>query len=307
MISSFKRVSIVCMLWFVSSNCTSNGSKDIAQATNNNSKHSPSVTEMSTSLGTLQSPIDNGDKLFVIAHRGVSGLYPENTLRAFEEAIKVNAEMVELDVSISKDGIPVVVHDRTVDRTTDFEGDVQSFTLSELKDMEVGAWFAEEFRGEPFPTLREALELMKGKIAVNIEIKTEAVQDSWQNGIVDKTLQIVKELDMAGQVIYSSFDYRVMEHLEIIDSSIVKALLYEASQSGELSPSELVQKYRVDAFNCSYRQLSDAWIQDLQDHQIPYMVYTVNDEDLMKELIQKGVSGIFTDYPSRLIQIVENL
>ena len=254
-----------------------------------------------------QSLTDNGDELWVIAHRGVSGTYPENTLSAFQAAIDLGAEMVELDVSISKDGIPVVVHDKTVDRTTDFEGYVQSFTLEELKKMEVGAWFSEEFRGEEFPTLRESLELMKDEIAVNIEIKTEAVSDEIEDGIVDKALQIVKELDMSSSVVFSSFDYRVMEQLNALDSQMPKALLYEASQSADLLPSELVQKYQVDVFNCSYRQLSEEWIKDLQSHQIPYLVYTVNESELMEELIERGVSGIFTDFPEELMRIVEKL
>lgn len=254
-----------------------------------------------------QSPLDNGDGFWVIAHRGVSGSYPENTLSAFQAAIDIRAEMVELDISTSKDGIPVTVHDRTVDRTTDFEGDVQSFSLEELKRMEVGAWFSEEFRGEEFPTLKNSLELMKDKIAVNIEIKTEAVSDETEGGVVDKALQVVKDLDMTSSVIFSSFDYRVMEQLNVLDPKMAKALLYEASQSAELLPSELVQKYKVDIFNCSYKQLSEEWINDLQKHKIPYFVYTVNEPELMRELIEKGVSGIFTDFPQELIRIVENM
>lgn len=254
-----------------------------------------------------QSPLDNGDGFWVIAHRGVSGSYPENTLSAFQAAIDIRAEMVELDISTSKDGIPVTVHDRTVDRTTDFEGDVQSFSLEELKRMEVGAWFSEEFRGEEFPTLKNSLELMKDKIAVNIEIKTEAVSDETEGGVVDKALQVVKDLDMTSSVIFSSFDYRVMEQLNVLDPKMAKALLYEASQSAELLPSELVQKYKVDIFNCSYKQLSEEWINDLQKHKIPYFVYTVNEPELMRELIEKGVSGIFTDFPQELIRVVENM
>ena len=254
-----------------------------------------------------QSPLDNGDGFWVIAHRGVSGSYPENTLSAFQAAIDIRAEMVELDISTSKDGIPVTVHDRTVDRTTDFEGGVQSFSLEELKRMEVGAWFSEEFRGEEFPTLKNSLELMKDKIAVNIEIKTEAVSDETEGGVVDKALQVVKDLDMTSSVIFSSFDYRVMEQLNVLDPKMAKALLYEASQSAELLPSELVQKYKVDIFNCSYKQLSKEWINDLQKHKIPYFVYTVNEPELMRELIEKGVSGIFTDFPKELIRIVENM
>ena len=269
-----------------------------------NQKEANQVTHVAS---LPQSPLNNGDGFWVIAHRGVSGSYPENTLSAFQAAIDIRAEMVELDVSISQDGIPVVVHDRTVDRTTDFEGDVQSFSVEELKRMEVGAWFSEEFRGEEFPTLRESLELMKGQIAVNIEIKTEAVSDEIQGGVVDKALQIVKDLDMISSVIFSSFDYRVMEQLNVLDSKIAKALLYEASQSAELLPSELVQKYKIDIFNCSYKQLSEKWINDLQKHEIPYFVYTVNEPELMRELIEKDVSGIFTDFPQELIGIVENM
>ena len=254
-----------------------------------------------------QSPLDNGDGFWVIAHRGVSGSYPENTLSAFQAAIDIRAEMVELDISTSKDGIPVTVHDRTVDRTTDFEGDVQSFSLEELKRMEVGAWFSEQFRGEEFPTLKNSLELMKDKIAVNIEIKTEAVIDEIEGGVVDKALQVVKDLDMTSSVIFSSFDYRVMEQLNVLDPKMAKALLYEASQSDELLPSELVRKHKVDIFNCSYKQLSEEWINDLQKHKIPYFVYTVNEPELMRELIEKGVSGIFTDFPQELIRVVENM
>ena len=148
---------------------------------------------------------------------------------------------------------------------------------------------------------------MKDKIAVNIEIKTEAVSDETEGGVVDKALQVVKDLDMTSSVIFSSFDYRVMEQLNVLDPKMAKALLYEASQSAELLPSELVQKYKVDIFNCSYKQLSKEWINDLQKHKIPYFVYTVNEPELMRELIEKGVSGIFTDFPKELIRIVENM
>ena len=148
---------------------------------------------------------------------------------------------------------------------------------------------------------------MKDKLAINIEIKTEAVSDEIQGGVVDKALQIVTDLDMSSSVIFSSFDYRVMEQLNVLDPKMAKALLYEASQSAELLPSELVQKYKIDIFNCSYKQLSVKWINDLQKHKIPYFVYTVNESELMKELIEKGVSGIFTDFPQELINIVENM
>lgn len=252
-------------------------------------------------------PTGNDDGFIVIAHRGASAYAPENTHSAFKMAIDMQAEMMELDVSITKDGVPVVIHDVTVDRTTSAKGEVGDFTLAELKKLETGAWFGEEFRGEPFPTLEEALEYTKDRIAVNIEIKTEAVTDVAEGGVVDKSIQLVKNAGVEHQIIFSSFDYRVMEHLEKLAPELPKAILYEKRQSGKLLPSELVKKYRVDAFNCSYKQLSKKWLEDLKDHDIPFLVYTVNDPGRMKKVIEMGASGIFSDKPDVLKEVVENL
>tara|TARA_R110000868_G_scaffold1211_2_gene9323 strand:+ start:44545 stop:45384 length:840 start_codon:yes stop_codon:yes gene_type:complete len=264
-----------------------------------------SLMAQSSSLPNL--PHQKNDDFIVIAHRGASSYAPENTHSAFKLAIEMEAEMIELDISLTKDGIPVVVHDETVDRTTSASGLVSSFTLKELKELETGAWFNEKFIGEPFPTLEEVLTYTKDKIAVNIEVKTEAVTDFPIGGIVEKALKIVNEAGVSDQVIFSSFDYRVMEHLQTLAPEISKAILYEKNQSKGLLPSELVTKYRVDAFNCSHRELSDVWITDLKSHGIPFFIYTVNNESLMKELIKKGVKGIFSDKPDVLKQVVENL
>lgn len=254
------------------------------------------------------SVLDSSDDFIVIAHRGASAYTPENTLIAFKKAIEMKAEMVELDVSVSKDGIPVVIHDKTIDRTTSGSGTVGSFTLEELKsDYEYGKWFDENFAGETIPTLEEALRLMKDQILVNIEIKSEAVTDQAEGGIVQKSLEIVRRLDMQEQVIFSSFDYRVHRQLEQLDPQIPKAILYERSQSGDLLPSELVEEYKVDAFNCSHKQLSDEWLIDLRSNDIPFLVYTVNDEDRMKEVIRSGARGIFSDKPDLLLKVVEKL
>ncbi len=262
---------------------------------------------MSQESNLPELPVTNNDSFVVIAHRGASFYAPENTHSAFKLAIEMKAEMIELDLSITKDGVPVVIHDETVDRTTSASGNVGGFTLEELKKLETGSWFSNDFRGEPFPTLAEVLAYTKDKIAVNIEIKTEAVSSEINNGIVEKALRIVKEAGVENQVIFSSFDYRVMEHLEKLNPDMPKAILYEKRQSENLSPSELVEKYKVDAFNCSYRQLSDSWIEDLSSNNIPFFIYTVNDEETMKSIIAKGATGIFSDKPDILKQVVENL
>lgn len=262
---------------------------------------------LSMDTAAQSSFLTSGDGFMVIAHRGASAYAPENTLIAFSKAMEMKAEMVELDVSISKDGIPVVIHDETIDRTTSGNGEVGSFSLSELRSFEYGSWFGDAFAGEPIPTLRESLELMKGNILVNIEIKSEAVSDDAENGVVRKSLDIVRELNMQHEVIFSSFDYRVHEQLELLDPEILKALLYEKSQSGDLTPSQLVAKYKVDAFNCSHRQLSEEWLNDLKSHNIPFLVYTINEPGRMKEVIDAGAAGIFSDKPDVLLNVVEKL
>lgn len=252
-------------------------------------------------------PTGNDDNFIVIAHRGASAYAPENTHSSFKKAIEMSAEMIELDIVLSKDGIPVIIHDETLDRTTNGTGAPSDYTLEELKKLDTGAWFGDKFKGEPFPTLEELLSYTKDKIAVNIEIKHEAVTDIAEGGVVDKALEVVKKTGVENQVIFSSFDYRVMEHLEKLAPEIPKAILYEESQSGDLIPSQLVEKYKVDAFNCSYSKLSAAWLKDLKDHQIPFFIYTVNDEKMMKSLIEKGASGIFSDKPDVLKTVVDNL
>lgn len=252
-------------------------------------------------------PVSNNDDFVVIAHRGASYYAPENTHSAFKLAIEMRAEMIELDVSLSKDGVPVVIHDETLDRTTGTSGLVSDFTLDELKYLETGSWFSTKYADEPFPTLEEVLKYTKDAIAVNIEIKTEAVTDYAEAGIVEMVLKLIKAAGLEDQVIISSFDYRVMRHLEKLNPEISKAILYEKSQSGDKTPSELVKEYKVDAFNCSHRQLSDKWIEDLNSNQVPFFIYTVNEESKMKEIISKGAHGIFSDKPDLLKEVVENL
>ena len=252
-------------------------------------------------------PFQVKDNFIVIAHRGASAYAPENTHSAFRMAIDLKAEMIELDVSLSKDGVPVVIHDDTINRTTKGKGQVMDYTLAELKEFETGSWFGAEFAGEPFPTLEEVLTYTKDRIAVNIEIKTEAVTGQAEGGIIQKSLEIVEKAGVQRQVIFSSFDYRALVQLEQLDPDIPKAILYEKSQSGQKLPSELVKEFKVDAFNCSHRQLSEEWVNDLNENGIPFLVYTVNDEKRMREVIEMGAAGIFSDKPDLLKELVEKL
>lgn len=250
---------------------------------------------------------DNGDNFVIIGHRGASAYHPENTMAAFRAANEMGAEMIELDLTLSKDGIPVVIHDETLDRTTTGKGLVSDYTLEELQQLDAGSWFSEKHSGEPIPTLEEVLEFAKGKISINIEIKPEAVADEAWGGVEEKAWNLVKKYEMEDYILFSSFDYRAIAHLKEINVDIAAALLYEKQQSANRSPSELVEGYSANAFNCSYKQFSKRWAQEASDKGFPVFVYTVNSERRMRKMIERGASGIFSDKPDVLKKVVENM
>lgn len=249
---------------------------------------------------------DDGDDFIIIAHRGASAYYPENTMIAFEKAVEMGAEMIEMDVMLSKDGIPIVFHDAKLNQHTNGNSYVKYYTLKELKELDAGSWFNPKFSNQKIPTLEEVLHFASGKIALNIEIKTEAVSDQIKNGVEEKVLQLVKEHGMQKHVLFSSFDYRAVRHFKRLDANIPVALLYEKNQSNRLLPHQLVKKYNVDAFNCSYRQLKKKWIADINKYNIPAFIYTVDSKRRMQKLIAGGVTGIFTNKPDLLKSVVQS-
>ena len=148
----------------------------------------------------------------IFAHRGASGYAPENTLEAFRLAMEQGADGMELDVHLTKDGEVVVIHDETLDRTSNGHGNVRDYTLEELKKFSFHNHM-EKYQGVQIPTLKEALNLVKNsRMKVNIELKTGIY---WYEGIEEKTMDIVKTMGMEDRVIYSSFNhYSIQKVLE---------------------------------------------------------------------------------------------
>jgi glycerophosphoryl diester phosphodiesterase len=259
----------------------------------------PKVTEISMSDVREQ-------RFIVIAHRGASAYYPENTMPAFKAAVEMNADMIELDVLLSKDNVPIVFHDKYLDKKSNGQGLLSDHTLSELKKLDAGSWFHEKFKGVQIPTLQEVLEFTSGKIALNIEIKTEAV--SAENNTIEKSvIDLVERYNLENEVMISSFDYRAIERVKSLNPKIQTALLYERQQSYGREPVDLVKDYKVDAFNFSANECAANWLSQLNTHQIPFFIYTVNDPGMMKSLIEKGAKGIFTDKPDVLYKVADEV
>lgn len=245
---------------------------------------------------------DNMDGFTVIAHRGASAYAPENTMSAFKKAVAMKAEMIELDVIMSSDGIPFCFHDAELDRCTNAKGLFVNFSSDSLKKLDAGSWFSDEYEGEHIPTLDEALAFAKGKIAVNIEIKTESVSDTSKGGVEEKVLELVNKHEMLDNVIFSSFDYRALVHLRALEPAATTALLYNGPTDESNNPVELVEELQTDAFNCSWKELSPEWLKLLKENGIPFNIYTVNKAEQMTEIIELGAAGIFSDYPDVLLQ-----
>ncbi len=249
---------------------------------------------------------DNEDGFTLIAHRGASGHAPENTLVAVRRAMDMRAEMVEVDILLSKDGIPVLLHDPSLDRTTDGTGVVSNFTLEELKALDAGTWFGEQFAGEQIPTVDELLAMCKGKMALNLEIKTQAVSDMQEGGVVEKVVELVRKHGMERNVIFSSFDPRAIVQLKAIAPDIAGAILYDNRHYEGAHPVDIVSSLGADAFNCHWRQVSSGLVDSLHRVNVPINVYTVNSDTLMHRMLDLGVDGIFTDYPDVLLQVLRD-
>lgn len=243
----------------------------------------------------------------VIAHRGDSTRAPENTLPAFRDAIDAGADMIELDVQLTSDDVPVVFHDAFLNKHSNGEGLLSDISSERVRRLDAGSWFSKAFAGVKIPLLAEVLDLAKDRILLNIEIKTESVTENGKTGIEYQVCELVQAYGMQEQVLISSFDFRVLERVKTMYSGLKTGLLYNRKNSGGISPLELVQTYRAYSFHCNRWQVRKKWIVEFSDFGVPIYVYTVNDRMSMRSLIKKGVAGIFSDKPGTLKNISEGL
>ncbi len=248
--------------------------------------------------------MNTAPKPLVIAHRGSSHLFPENTLLSIKDAIITGADMIELDVSLTRDGEVVVIHDAVLNRTSNGNGNVCDYTLYELKHLDAGSWKGNCFTNEKIPSLKDVLIFCNGDININIEIKKESVTDIPEGGIVERVISLVHQFNMKDRVIISSFDPRVIRQLNALDPQIRSAILYDREVWGDMLPSEIISELKCREFNCRYAEFSEERRKDAREHHIPVNIYTVNEDAAMRDLIKEGVNGIFTDRPDNLKSIL---
>ena len=236
----------------------------------------------------------------MIGHRGFPTRAPENTLSSFSKAIEVGVDMIEFDVTLTKDGIPIVLHDRSVNRTTNGKGRARKLTYAAIRMLDAGTWFSKEFVGERIPTLEETLDLVQGKVALNIEIKKEAIRSNPQGGIEQKTIDALEKRNLVHQTVISSFAPKAIQRIKQLQIQQPTALLLPRIPRRD--PRPLLDRLNADALHVPVRGLRVKFVEKIQREGIPLRVFTVNQIPVMKRLMQWKVDGIFTDYPDRFLE-----
>ncbi|REL33373.1 hypothetical protein DYD21_11380 [Rhodohalobacter sp. SW132] len=240
---------------------------------------------------------------FVIAHRGASFDFPENTMPAFENAFRMKADMIELDVLLSRDGIPVVMHDETLDRTTNGRGNVQHFLYRELQELNAGNWFGPEFSDVTIPSLQSVLSWAKGKIALNIEIKGEKRGHVSKTSIEPAVIELVRQFEMENHIVISSFSRNAIKRVKEISDDISTAILNSEYSYGTRLVYRMMSRLDADGLNMLSRQMKRPLMKKLSQHNVPVWIYTINSEAEMRTVIRKGATGIFSDRPDLLRKV----
>ncbi len=239
------------------------------------------------------------EQIGVVAHRGDSGNFPENTAAAFCSAVSLGVACVEFDVHYSQDGELIVIHDASVDRTSDGSGDVFDLSLSQIKQFDAGAWFGDEFSGERFLTLDEALDELPAPLRLNVHVKaTPATRQPVTSKTVE-TLVYRQLLDRA----YLAADEPTLTIARTICPGI------EICNLSVNPPGDYVS--RSAAIGCRILQpghaiTTPALVEDAHAHEMLVFAFFADEPEQMQRLLDCGVDGMLTNQPQRLQTLLEN-
>lgn len=240
----------------------------------------------------------------IIGHRGACALAPENTIASFKLAVEHGADFVELDAKLSADGEVMVIHDQTVDRTTEGSGRVNQLTLAQLKALDAGSKFDKKFAGEKIPTLDEVFKAVGKDVFVNVELTNYA---SKTDDLVLKVAAIVKANKMEERVLFSSFLPRnlVIAH-KLLPGAPVGILCLEHA-AGILTRSFLLKGISPNIVHPYLDDVTKAYVDREHKGSRRVHVWTVNADDDLRRMFQCDVDGVFTDDPRKARKILNEI
>ncbi len=234
--------------------------------------------------------------IWKVAHRGASGEAPENTIASFEKAIAQGAEIIETDARLSEDKEIILIHDETVERTTDGRGKVSELTLKELKSLDAGSWFGKKFSGERIPTLEETTEVVKGKVKLDIELKGKDPL------LPKKVINLLKKENFIRESIISSFNYFFLKEVKRLEPQIITGLLFATpAQERKGFP---YWKW-LDLILPRYNLITEDLVEKAHSKGLKIIAWTVDNPEEIRRLIDLEVDGIASNYPALLTRILK--
>ena len=252
---------------------------------------------MPLSLNT-QHPTLSLRRPILVGHRGAAGLAPENTLASFSRALELGVDAVELDVRRTADGHLVVIHDATVDRTTEGVGVVADMSLEDIRRLDAGSWYGIEYAGQRVPVPREALDLICPSALCCVELK--------EPGLAARVTAEIREAGAAERVLLLSFDASYGSALKSVAPNLPFVLLGAPSAEEVASdPAAWVERAAASkavALSLQYRGISPVLVQEARKARVEVWAWTVNEADDMRRLAANGVDGIASDRPDVLVR-----
>ena len=241
------------------------------------------------------------NKTLILAHRGFSKKAPENTKASFRKAVEAGADGVEFDVQLSSDGIPVVIHDETLERTTTGKGWVKDKSSKKLSKLDAGTHFDPCYSEEGVPTLREVLEIVKNMRVINIEFKNSKVR---YEGLEKRALALVKKFNLLDQVIFSSFNHYSIKNIKKLEPNARTGILYYAKL---YQPWEYAAHLGIKNLHAHYFSIDRQMVEKCQENGININVYGANKNHEIDEMIKMGINIIITSSLEEAMKIRENI
>src|SRR5215211_6371313 len=236
----------------------------------------------------------------IFAHRGASAHAPENTLAAFDLALAQGADGIELDAKLSADGQVVVIHDATLHRTTERQGRVKDLSLAELRSLDAGSFFGEQYRGEKVPTLEEVFEAVGKRMFVNVELTNYNTPGDY---LVESVCMLVKKCGLQKQVLFSSFFASNLSKARGLLPEVPRGLLAFNGLLGAWARSFGFAFGRYQALHPNLKDVTPQQVQRVHRLDRRVHVWTVNAAEDMRQLFHWGVDAIFTDDPQLAVQV----
>jgi len=227
----------------------------------------------------------------LIGHRGYPALCPENTLASFEGAMQAGCDMIELDVTLTKDRKVVVIHDDTLDRTTNGKGPVSGHALEEIKALDAGSWFDARFAAERVPELWEVMELTAGRCMLNIEIKDSAFEEDFPaDAIEHQVVKLVRKSGAMDRVIISSFDKRILQRIAAMDAP--PAVAYISDHGADKRVLEMLLAMKAFSWHPRFTVLTRDQVDMLHAAGLKVFPWTIITRAEAEKVLALGVDGL---------------